>query len=62
MKPLYQILTETQETQESQIPRIETLEADNTQLQADNAELFYQNMLLEADNADLWYEVMTGGM
>ena len=31
-------------------------------LQADNAELFYQNMILEADNADLWYEVMTGGM
>ena len=30
-------------------------------LQADNAELFYQNMLLESDNADLWYEVMKLG-
>ena len=29
MKPLYQILTETQATQEKQQPRIETLEADN---------------------------------
>ena len=52
---LYGKLLSTEKMQAEQQPRIATLEADN-------ADLFYQNMILEADNADLWYEIMTGGM
>ena len=60
MKPLYQILTETQETQKQQLPRMEILEDTSKTHEIEVAELFYENMILEADNADLWYEIMKG--
>ena len=52
---LYGKILSTEKKQKEQQPMI-------AQLESDNAELFYANMILEADNADLWYTIMTGGM